>query len=63
LNGAKVIPINGRLEVVWAEYLAARQKAEKSVDINDGIAAGRAYRRWPDLFLTDDQRAKLGALK
>lgn len=58
---AKVIPINARLDAVWAEYLAARQKAEKSTDIEDGIAAGRAWRRWLDLFLNDDQRKKMGS--
>lgn len=34
----------------WAAYLAARDKAEKSGDIQDGIAAGKAWRLWLERF-------------
>lgn len=60
---AQIISITAKLETVWQEYVTAAQKAQTTLDINDGIAAGKAYRRWLDLFLTDDQKAKLGALR
>lgn len=31
------------IDRLWAEYLAARDRAERSRDIADGIAAGRAW--------------------
>jgi hypothetical protein len=57
---AQVIPIRSSLETAWAEYLAARDRAERSRDIADGIACGRAFRRWLEIFLTDDQRRAIG---
>ena len=57
---AKVIPINARLEATWADYLERKSIAERSGLMADGIEAGRAWRRWIDLFLTDDQRKAIG---
>lgn len=34
----------------WQAYLAARERAEKSGRIEDGIAAGKAWARWLRLF-------------
>ena len=38
------------IEAAWTANLAARSKAEASGKIADGIAAGRAWGRWLDLF-------------
>lgn len=57
---AKVIPINSRLETAWADYIDRKARAEQTLLLADGIEAGRAWRRWIDLFLTDDQRRSIG---
>jgi hypothetical protein len=57
---AQVIPIRGKLEASWQEYVDAVRKHTATLNIDDGIATGRAYRRWLELFLTDDQRSKIG---
>lgn len=48
---AEVIPIDAEQDAAWADYIAKRTRAEQTLDINDGIEAGRAWRRWIDLFL------------
>lgn len=35
----------------WEKYLAARRQAEKSGDIHDGIAAGKAWSEFMRLFV------------
>jgi hypothetical protein len=35
-----------RLDALWNAYVAARAKAECSDNIEDGMAAGRAWSRW-----------------
>lgn len=57
---AQIIPITSRQEAAWQHYVAAAAKAQSTHDINDGIAAGRAWRQWLELFMTDDQRKNLG---
>ncbi|NEU13567.1 hypothetical protein G3T14_15715 [Methylobacterium sp. BTF04] len=44
-----------REQEVWQRYLDARNAAEKTGDINHGIAAGRAWREWLTLFQSADQ--------
>jgi hypothetical protein len=46
------------LEVLWAEYLSAREKAESSTDIQDGIKAGRAWSRFLREFSPDGPTRK-----
>jgi hypothetical protein len=41
------------LDLLWAEWIAARDKAESSNDIQDGIRAGRAWSRWLREFCPD----------
>lgn len=53
---AQVIPINQHLEKAWAEYLDCMLRANQSMRMEDGIEAGRAWRRWLELFLSDDLR-------
>jgi hypothetical protein len=48
-----------RIEETWGAYCAARMQAEATLSVEDGIAAGKAWRRWLDLFMTMDQRESL----
>lgn len=48
-----------RIEDTWQDYCAARTRADETLSVEDGIAAGRAWRRWLDLFLTHEQRQAL----
>lgn len=57
---AKIIPISQPLEKAWAEYLECTLRANQSKRIEDGIEAGRAWRRWLELFLSDDLRKLRG---
>lgn len=34
----------------WRTYCAARDRAERTKDIQDGIAAGKAWAEWLHLF-------------
>jgi|APMI01.1.fsa_nt_gi hypothetical protein len=56
----EVIAITSMIDRRWSEYIEARDRANASGAITDGRAAGRAWRRWLDLFMTDSQRAALG---
>jgi hypothetical protein len=47
----------------WEAYRSAALKAHQTLAIEDGIAAGAAFRQWLDLFLTTDQRRSLDAAK
>lgn len=39
-----------RIEGLWDAYLAARDRAEHSRDVKDGIAAGKAWAAFLDQF-------------
>lgn len=41
---------DNRLQTLWQNYLEARARAEASRDINDGIAAGKAWADWVETF-------------
>lgn len=43
---SQVQQLETRLDRLWREWLDARAKAQSSGDINDGVAAGRAWARW-----------------
>lgn len=57
---AQIVSITSRQDQVWSAYLEAKERAEKSGAMADGIEAGRAWRRWLDLFMTEDQRRAVG---
>ncbi|MDB5619499.1 hypothetical protein [Tardiphaga sp.] len=42
-----------RPERLWREFIEASRRAEKSHDIQDGFAAGRAWSRWLAEFVPD----------
>lgn len=56
---SKVVSLDAHVHRVWTEYLAARERADETKAVADGIAAGRAWRRWLDLFTAEDQRQKM----
>lgn len=60
---AKIIPITVNQDAAWADFLDKRNRAETTGDIKDGIEAGKALRRFYDLFLTEDQRRVNGGGK
>ena len=39
-----------RADELWEEYRRAAKKAQSTLDIDDGVAAGRAWRAWLDQF-------------
>ena len=43
-----------RLDRLWQEWLIARAKALETLDINDGIAAGRAWSAFLAEFVPDE---------
>lgn len=53
---AQVIPIHDHLDRRWALYVSAHKRAQETQSIEDGIAAGRAWREWLNLFMSSDQR-------
>lgn len=57
---SNVVSLHDHQTKVWEAYVTALKRAEASRAIEDGIAAGKAYRRWLDLFLTEDQREAIG---
>lgn len=46
-------PPDARVNAAWQRYLDARQKAESSLNIMDGVAAGKA---WSDFIALFDRR-------
>lgn len=51
-----VVSIHDHVEKAWDAYVSAQRLAERTMDIEDGKAAGRAWRRWLSLFTPDDQK-------
>lgn len=43
---------DARLSRLWLDYVDAQTKAQETRDINDGIAAGRAWSRWVSEFIS-----------
>lgn len=39
-----------RADDLWEEYRLAALKAQATLNVEDGIAAGRAWRNWLDQF-------------
>jgi hypothetical protein len=54
---AEIIPITSRHEAAWADFVAKKTRAEQTMDVRDGIEAGKALRRFYDLFLTQEHRS------
>lgn len=56
---AQIIPISKKQNEAWASYLDAKAVADATGSMQDGIDAGRAWRRWLDLFITPEQQKSL----
>lgn len=55
-----VTVLNDHIAKAWEVYTAAQQLSIATGKLDDGIAAGRAWRRWLDLFMSEEQKAFLG---
>lgn len=44
------------VQAAWDAYVVARERAEKSSDVMDGVAAGKAWRDFLDLFVGPDRK-------
>lgn len=58
-------PTDNELQCAWDDYLVARDEAERSKSISDGILAGKMWRRFiylfadPDKIITDNTVVRL----
>lgn len=61
---AEIVDLRGHrdemLDMRWNAYVAAQRRAQASLHIEDGKAAGRAWRQWLDLWMNEDQREWTG---
>lgn len=48
-------PDDNELQCAWDDYLVARDEAERSSKISDGILAGKMWRRFIYLFADPDR--------
>lgn len=53
---SNIISLSDHQERAWLDYVAAQSRAQQSQNMQDGIAAGRAWRKWLSLFMSDEQR-------
>ena len=54
-----VVPISSAADRAYQDYCDCARKAQATLERADMEAAGRAWRRWLDTFMTADQRAYL----
>ncbi len=58
-------PTDNELQCAWDDYLDARDHAERTRNLNDGITAGKMWRRFvylfadPERVITDNNVARL----
>jgi hypothetical protein len=53
---SNVISLQDHFDRRWAVWIEAQNRAQQTQSIEDGKAAGRAWRRWLELFMTPEQR-------
>ena len=46
-------------ETAWERYIAAKERADETHNMDDGIEAARAWRAWLAEFMNDDEIAFL----
>ena len=51
-----VVGLRTQPEQLWAEFVAARERAWRSADLDDGIAAGRAFAKFVHQFVPPNER-------
>lgn len=55
-----VVSMHAHIDARWADYVSAQRQAQKTLSIDDGIAAARAWSRWLELFMREDQKEFIG---
>ncbi|WP_439605466.1 hypothetical protein [Shinella sp.] len=55
-----VVSLHAHIDARWSEYVAAQKRAQHTLSIDDGIAAARAWSRWLELFMREDQKEFIG---
>lgn len=48
---AEIVPITHAIELAWQAYREAQDLAQRTLKIEDGIAAGKAWARWLEMFV------------
>ena len=48
---------------LWADYVRLSEVAQETMNLDDGIAAGRAWKAFMDDFLEPSQRTDMDAIK
>jgi len=56
---AEIIDINERARDAWDAYVAAKERAQATDDLRDGLAAGRAWRAFLNLFVRPEDRMEI----
>ena len=56
---SKVTRLQTRVETMWDRYIAAKERADFTDQLEDGIAAARTWRAWLEQFMSDEQIAYL----
>lgn len=51
---ATIIPIRSEEARLWDEYLEAKDRADRTRRLEDGIAAGKAWAAFHELFLNPE---------
>jgi hypothetical protein len=51
--------LDARMAEAWDAYAKAMIKGRESLQVEDGLAAGRLYREFIELFLLPEQRDEL----
>ena len=58
-----VVSISKAADEAFAAYCVAAKRAQQTLDRKDADEAGRAWRRWLDIWVSADQREYLGSPK
>lgn len=58
---AELSPAEAEAKAAFESYLEALSLTQRTMRFEDGMAAGQAWRRFLDVFLTSDQRRQLDA--
>jgi hypothetical protein len=57
---SNVVSINKAADEAFHAYCAAARRAQVTLDREDAEEAGRAWRRWLDIWMTREQREFIG---
>lgn len=56
---AEIIDMNERAREAWEAYVCAKDRALYTMDFQDALAAGRAWRTFLNLFVGPDMKMSL----